>query len=80
MKMHVCNTCGQSIEDVTWRNSFERDNKLCCRTCGGIYYDKEITSEERDINNQRSRVWAWVRTFWLEVLIILIVLSAFAGR
>lgn len=79
MKVFVCGNCGQSAEHLNWRNSFERENRKCCSTCGGLYYERDITSEQKSENEKRHGKWIASRVFWFEVFLGLILLAIFVA-
>ena len=79
MKFYVCNNCGQSVENLTWRNSFQRDESQYCKTCGSIYHKMELTPEQKQKNDTRHKKSIVSRVFWFEIILGLITLIIFGA-
>ncbi len=77
MKLFVCANCGNSVESFTWRNSFEKEGKRHCSTCGELFYEQEITPEQLNKLEKKHNIWTTRTAIIFEVILGLFVLAAF---
>jgi DNA-directed RNA polymerase subunit RPC12/RpoP len=79
VKFYVCSNCGQSVEKLTWRNSFQKGKSQCCKTCGSVYHETELTPEQKQKNDIKHKKAIVSRVFWFEIILGLIVLIIFGA-
>ena len=79
MKMFVCSDCSYTLEVLRYPNSFIRDGKQFCGTCGGILHEKDVGIEELGKLKARHSRWTWRTLFSIEALVWIFVLLIIVG-
>ena len=79
MKLYVCKNCGYNIQELTRRNSFRREGKDCCTTCGGVLNQEEVDEDGLKKLNKENRKWVGSRVFWFELALGLFLLAIIFG-
>jgi hypothetical protein len=77
--MYVCSNCGYTLETLRYPNSFNRDGKQYCGTCGGMLYEEDISNEKLEKLKARHSKWTWRTFLSIEALIWLFVLAIIVG-
>ena len=84
MKVFVCSNCGYTLEALRYPNSFSRDEKQFCGTCGGMLYEKDVSIEELEKLKVRHSKWTWRTFLSIEALIwfffLLIIVGSVASK